>query len=258
MASIFGAMPIRHLDPTTFAYIKAMSVTPSIKRTLVIDNTILMLKRNNLFNKLSLLYFLAAHDAQAARINVTNPSQSLNVTGSPTFNLNQGYSSSGSANYLTTPNNISDFPAITQNSNHVSVWCFNNVNGSFEDVGSNTGLQFNINSYTTGLSLGFSYVIGSSSYAFSGLTKVTTSVGHSIGNRVAAGSVQIFKNGTNVSSSTSGSQVSVALPTVPLRICSSSRLHSSRKVSVVTFGGGLTASEATQLYDALNYYMSNL
>jgi hypothetical protein len=65
--------PYRATDPDAAAYASAMTVAPSAARVALIDTFVRAIKAGGLWTRLDLLYLLAAHDAQAARVNVMAP-----------------------------------------------------------------------------------------------------------------------------------------------------------------------------------------
>lgn len=90
------------LDASSELLFGLMQVQPSPARKTVLDTFIKTLKGAGIWQKLDLLYVLAAHDAQAARLNWIDPARfALTVAGSPTFTADQGYTGNGSDASLT-------------------------------------------------------------------------------------------------------------------------------------------------------------
>lgn len=88
--------------PESALLFKAMMVQPLPGRKAAYDRFIRTLKLNDIWQKLDVLYVLAAHDAQAARLNLVAPASfALAVTGSPVFTVDQGYAGDGSTALLT-------------------------------------------------------------------------------------------------------------------------------------------------------------
>ena len=67
----------------------------------------------------AILWLLAAHDAQAGRLNWIGAANDLSVGGSPAFTADRGYQGDGSAAYLASGYL---FPAGYQDSAHLMVW----------------------------------------------------------------------------------------------------------------------------------------
>lgn len=82
-------------DPASNTLFAAMSVAPDATRKGHYDTFIRGLKTDNLWDKLTWISVFAAHDEQAARINIKTPSQVATAVNSPTFAANQGFKGDG-------------------------------------------------------------------------------------------------------------------------------------------------------------------
>jgi hypothetical protein len=89
-------------DADAEAYVAAMDVEPDDTRKGVIDDFFVGLKTDSLWAKIQWISLLAAHDAQAARINGKTPSEVASAVNSPTFTADQGYTGDGATSYLDT------------------------------------------------------------------------------------------------------------------------------------------------------------
>jgi hypothetical protein len=90
-------------DDDVNAIIGAMTVRPSWERSRLIDHTVSDLKAADAWDRLDVLYLMAAHDAQAGRINWKAPATfQLTPIASPVFTPNVGYSSAGAGSCLST------------------------------------------------------------------------------------------------------------------------------------------------------------
>lgn len=90
------------LDASSELLFGLMQVQPSPARKMVLDTFVKTLKSAGIWQKLDLLYVLAAHDAQAARLNWIAPqANALVATNSPVFTVDQGYAGDGVAASLT-------------------------------------------------------------------------------------------------------------------------------------------------------------
>jgi hypothetical protein len=104
------------IDPDAIAYVAAMTVAPDAARKALINELITGLKTDGIWAKLSWLSLLAAHDAQAARLNVKAPAKSLIEASSPTFTVDRGYKGDGSSSYLYSPELLTASGEYTLNS----------------------------------------------------------------------------------------------------------------------------------------------
>ncbi len=89
-------------DAATLALTARMTVAPSEARVALIDGLVRALKDAGVWAKLDLLYLLAAHDAQAARLNWVSSGFALSAVGAPVFTTDRGYAGDGAAAYLDT------------------------------------------------------------------------------------------------------------------------------------------------------------
>lgn len=87
-------------DPDAAALIARMTVVPGAARAGLIDATVRALKGAGVWAKLDLLYCLAAHDAQAARLNWVQTGFTLTPVNSPVFTADRGYAGDGATSYL--------------------------------------------------------------------------------------------------------------------------------------------------------------
>jgi len=91
------------VDADTRRLRAAMTVPPPPGRLWAIDQTIRQLKQHGIWQCLDVLWMLAAHDAQAARLNWKAPvSFALTAVNSPTFTRDRGYAGNGTTSYLDT------------------------------------------------------------------------------------------------------------------------------------------------------------
>lgn len=105
-------------NPATNALVSAMTTTPSGERVGLINQTIMGLVSAGLWDKLDVLYMLAAHDEQAGRLNWKNPGTfTLTANNSPTFTVDRGFQGDGATSDLSSTYNPSTFGgAYTLNS----------------------------------------------------------------------------------------------------------------------------------------------
>lgn len=89
-------------EPETIAYLNRMSVTPDATRQGLINTFIKDWKAAGLWPLTTVLYLMAAHDAQAARLNLKGSDFTLTPVASPAFTADRGYKGDGSTSYLRT------------------------------------------------------------------------------------------------------------------------------------------------------------
>jgi hypothetical protein len=240
--------------PETQAIIAAMTTPPSPERVALIDSLARELKAAGVWDKLDLLYVMAAHDAQAARINWKNPAQIATAVNSPTFTVDEGYAGDGSTSYLDSGVNMSTVSNYSQNSAHMGVWSLTNVSDTaYLDcgiIGVNTS-TINMRNSSGNMTGGANATTGAVSVA------VADSLGHGLVNRSGSTAQQLYKNGASIGSNT---QVSSSIsPNGNFGIGRRGTVsYSPRQFAFAHFGGSLTAGEVTSLYNAFNAYMGAL
>lgn len=246
-------------SPEALAYFAAMSVQPDDTRKALLNTLINTLISGGVWAKLDWLTIMAAHDAQAARINAKTPAEVATVVNSPTFTTDRGYTGDGATSYLNTGVNPSTAisPNYVQNSCHMGVWIGTNVqSGSQNDLGNVYAMMNSRNNpnalrYTPQLS---GVIV--STYA------ATTSIGHSMWRRTTSLLHAAYRDGVEVHT---GSNASLAVPNSSILLCASNSSttgtitpvnYSARRVQAAHWGAQLSAGEITTLYNALATYMT--
>lgn len=251
---------IYEAQPETDALVARMAVPPSAERKKLIDDLILELKSWGIWPKLDLFYVMAAHDAQAARLNWASASFDLTPNGAPAFLADRGYSGGTNA-YLATGYN----PAVhgvhyTRDSAHIGAWNLtdraagNIIPGG---VSMTTSLQCAVVPRSAGDVVWIN--VNDSGAA---LGSVTRADGLTLGTRLDGSSRSNFRNNLLLGTAAAAS---IAVPSVPLDLLcwnvngGASRIYwCTDRISVWTMGGGLTASEVTALHSALHAYLTAL
>jgi hypothetical protein len=228
----------------------AMTVVPSNARKSSINAVIAKLINDGIWDKLDLLYVMAAHDSQAARLSWKAPgADTLSPVGSPTFTTDSGYAGNGSSMYLDSGRAMTSFSQYQQNSAHLGCWT--TVLGSgFADIGANGGaVDFN------------PHIANSSGSAPSGRINDTTAItgsglaatGHWVMNRSASNARQLYNNASSRGSDTQASTGVNAGTLTPLR---SNTVFANCRIAIAHVGASLNSTEVTNLYNALNTYMT--
>ncbi len=88
------------VEPETVSLIDRMTVKPNPDRVKVINDTIVALKDENIWENLDVIYFTAAHASQAAILNWKADNHNLIPVNSPTFTTDIGVNSDGTSSYL--------------------------------------------------------------------------------------------------------------------------------------------------------------
>lgn len=263
----FDNFSFGHVDADTRTLRAAMTVPPPAGRLWQIDQTIRQLKQHGIWQKLDVLWMLAAHDAQTARLNWKNPSQfALTAVNSPTFTANRGYTGDGDSagvgtKYLTTgwtpSTNAIQF---TQDSGTVGVYL---VSG----VGTNTANNNVIPFGSIGTHGSFINVWGATSNALRGRinqgstaetsSTVSTRFGLSVLDRSAASLVTGYRNGAANGTFTTAS---AGLPTQPFSILALNnggtlQSYVDNQIGLAFAGASLTAAQHAALNSMVRSYL---
>lgn len=243
------------LDPAAVALIARMSPAPDMARAGLMDTLVRALKGAGVWAKLDALYLLAAHDAQAARLNWVSASYGLSVSGAPGFTVDRGYTGDGSAAYLDSGFNAATAGGrFAQNDAHMGVWVGTDVASTAQfDIGSTRAA---INSRRAALAAArlFANVTAGDELALS----PASSVGWTCWSRGGAASYSAARNG---GTPVTISQSSVGLLSLPFYILAQSTAgpvataHSARRVQAACWGSQLSSGEMAALYGALAAYM---
>jgi hypothetical protein len=226
----------------------AMSVQPDVTRKGHINTLVAALKTAGVWTKLDILYLLAAHDAQAARLNWKVPASfAATAVNSPTFTVDRGYAGDGATSYLNTgfvPS--SNGVTYTRDSAHMAFW--DRVN---EDIG-NSQIAFNASTgHVFGRLAGSTYARINGNAA--GIA-TTSSLGLIVGDRSSSGTVFAYRNGSSIGSV---SDASVAIPAGTIQVGGYTGAgFSTHQLAAASAGGTLSAGEHTAYYNAIAAYMT--
>jgi hypothetical protein len=223
------------LLPETQALLNRMSVRPSNVRIFSYNKLIRDLKAASLYttSKISGLYILAAHDAQAARLNIIQNAINLSVTGTPTFTADRGYTGGASDGLTAT--------GSANTTSHCAGFWINSYNAS----------EGNIN---TGGTNGF---LRSSSTQMTGRWGgnadglETTTGAHSAMNTSDSGiNLGFYKNGAPVSVESQNGLGGFGVGTIVVATGYGAR-HAAAH-----WGPGLSNGEVAALYAAMNTFLT--
>lgn len=246
--AVFNAGP---LLPQTRALVSAMAAKPPSRRVLLYDALYRSLMLSGVFARLSVLYVLAGHDAQAARLNLVEPRiRPLSEVNSPTFTADEGYTGDAVSMHLSGPvwNTLSKF---TQDDNHIGAW----VGGGTDAAASKYSLGHT--SAAVEIAIQPRSAGGIVSIANSGTAcnfgASATIIGHLIGVRRASNATEGYRDGVSLATDTDASTSVSASAMAVLRNGTS---YSDFLVRAVHAGAALSDTEAADLYAALNTYLT--
>lgn len=230
------------------ALFNAASTAPSSRRKYSVHKCIKRLKDAGIWDKITLLYLLAANDEQFSRLNWKNPgTYTLSTVGSPTFTQNDGWQTASSSNYLSTgytPASSTDLSVgavslRTNASNNSIAGALNGTNGlTVNPAGTSIVVRMNSEALT---------FTASGVFDGSGLIFASRS----------GSSVSAYRNGALIGTTTASNTVAPTVPLYLLKVNGSTAVPVQR-LSCFFLGTNLTASEAEQLYAILYTYLDEV
>ncbi len=249
------------LRPETLALLDSFTVpVASLACALAYDGLISALIAGGVWDKLNGLWVMWAHDEQAARVNLKQPSMAATNINAMAFTPFRGFTGDGASSYLDTGfNPDADGAGIyTQNSAHLSSWV---VEDPAPATGSGAVGQLGGSSSTTGAffliprggGAGVARVRLNWSSAVGNFADLAVPQGSALGlrviSRVADDTADIYSNGVFVSEIERGSDGVAGLNFGIGRAVST---YSPATHGAASLGAGLTAPEQAVLYHALN------
>lgn len=254
-------LTVTALDADAAAYIAAMTVEPSSIRMGLINDLVVALKAAGIWSKLDCLYLLAAHDAQAARLNLKGPSSfALAATNTPVYTVDQGYKGTGLGStvggYLAGGFNPSTAGGgYALNSAHLGIYIRTANTATLASQAGDIG--------TTGAAIYSRHPTAGtiSTLLNDGTTSNTAGgtpngLGHFVTSRTANTGYAKYHQGAV---QTASGVVSTAVPNFIFSILrSGAASYSDAEVCAAHWGSGLTAAEVTSLYNALHTYLQGV
>ncbi|WP_337187017.1 hypothetical protein [Phenylobacterium sp.] len=226
---------------------------PGPERRALIDACIGALKAAGVWAKLDAFYMLAAHDAQAARLNWIQDAFNLQPggAGTLTFTADLGCENGGTAAYLDTGfNDLTGSALWTQDGmaagGYVNAWA--GVGNYFLGVFGAANLRIGASASNINTRI---HSAGSFNPAFA-----ASLPGHVVVVRSGAASSRVLRNGAQVGGiSTAASIASVDAAVVGLR---SGASHCADRLACLHLGGALSNAEGADLYAAILTYLTAL
>jgi hypothetical protein len=217
----------------------------SSARLCIMDKLIASLKRTGVWPKLDALYIFANSDSPSALINWKTPGTfGCTAVNSPTFAADRGFTGNGTSSYLDT-NYIPSSNGINWQQDSASLfnWCLTaGVVGPGCGCAGNHAYIYNqdaTNSY---------FLLNDGTQIAAGLPGANLL----LVSRPAANSVVAYIGASSVGSNASASG---ARTNTNVRICAEQGLFGTGQMAVGGFGGGMSGTDVTNLYNALLAYL---
>jgi hypothetical protein len=241
--------------------IAAMTTPPSAGRETLIRNTIDALKTAGIWTLLDALWFMAAHDSQAAELNWKAPgSFVLSPQDSPAFTADAGWIGDGSADYIST-GFVPSTHGVNYTLNSASFGFYSLTDAQSAggvDMGARSGLNSNESRILTRS--------GANTLAprinSGGGTNITVmdSSGLFTLNRSASNAYQAYRNGSEIGN---GTNVSTAVPPVAFYLLATNNNGSAagfsiRRLAMAFIGASLDATKQGDLSTIVAAYLGGL
>ena len=231
-----------------------MTVTPDAPRKALINALILALDAAGAWAQCDVLYLLAAHDEQAARLNWKAPTiRALTAYGAPAFTVDRGFTGDGVDAYLGTGVAAPALGSYAQNSAHLACWSLTDSQAQTVDAGTEGAFKTVL---VLRQLIDKTYAQINNNTLAQQVT-VTNSRGHFIINRSGANAEQIYRNGTEIGNSGSSS--------VPINDIGEVEYlkgwggnYSARQLAHASAGASLSPTQASAYYLALAAYLAAL
>jgi uncharacterized membrane protein len=254
-----GILAADQLEYETLALLAAMTTQPDATRIGHINTLYAGLKADAVLSLLDIFYIVAAHDAQAARLNWKNPGTfTITAVNSPTFTTDRGYTGA-STKYLNTGwTPSSNAVQYTLNSCHFMVYDRTAAAGANTVIfGASVVTGTKYLSHTARWSDNLAYPALND--ASTGSVANTTTNGIWIGDRGSSTALDLFRNGTQVGSTMS--VTTTALPTIPVYILCYNNNGSpggyiTDEIGAFSLGAALGATKRTAFNNRIQTYMT--
>lgn len=248
-APVGGSLGVAY-DSSAVAYFAAMTVQPDATRKSLLNSLIVGLKSDGVWTLLDYLAIVAAHDAQAGRINAVNPAQVATTAGTITFTTDRGYRGDGTTGYLET--GIADNAAGNWTQDAATLFAWLNVEATGVSAGAILGLSAVLATRISGL-------VGTPTVArIHGATATTgvtaNTLGLSSATRTDASTVKLYRSGAL--DQTNAATTSAAPVASTFEAGKNNASFGDGRTAAFGWGGLLDATKNLALYNRLNTYLT--
>lgn len=258
--TLYGSSVVYDADAVTL--FAAMTVQPDSSRKAAINTFIKGVKADegitSLSERFDCLYFTAAHDQQAARLNWAKRAHDLTEVNSPTWTLDRGYGFNGTTQYLNTNYNPSTQGVrFLQNTASFGLYFRTNVQGTGNsgqvDATTTTGTLLNARNGSDLFVAGINRAA-----AVSASSANTDSRGLFVVKRAVSTTISTLKNGsqTDTEPSTSAAPLSLNIYLGALNRNGTAALFDTRQIAVSFIDGG--SINSALFYTRVQTYLTAL
>ena len=244
--------------PETQALIARFTTPPTTERSALINALIGSLLTTGVWAKFDAFYVMAQYDAQAAQQNWLADQYNLTPISSPVFTTDRGYTGNGTTSYMQCGVNLDGLTQYQRDSAHLMEWVRTlptNPGGASTEVGVYTGTdRARLRSTTGAGGIGNSAARVNQASTSDSAGTVTRGTGMILASRTGSSLITTYRNDDQSSTS---SVASAALTSGALGLMRGvDGTYSNAEISVASFGAGLTTTDKSNLYAALNTYLA--
>jgi len=216
-----------------------------------VNQLVLDMKSYSIWSKMKAIYPMVGASSAACAQNLKSSSFTGNFSGGWTY-ASTGITGNGTTGYMDT--GLSDNVNLSLNSAHLSIYSRTNSDGLMCDIGCNTASSNETNIYAKYLNTFYPRIHNDNA----GVSNSVNSLGLFISNRVNSSEIRASQNGnlkiiTNTSNNTGSNNVLVGALNA-----SNVRYFSNRQYAFASIGDGLTDTEASNFYTAVNAFQVSL
>jgi hypothetical protein len=240
-------------DADAQAFFTAAGITDTTQKSAV-NQLVLDLKSYSIWTKMTALYPFVGGTSTTHSYNLKNTAQyqitfSGGWTHSSTGALPGGVN--GYANTGLVPNT-----ALTQNDSHVSIYNRNNTDGLYVDMGSRDGSAETLVIVRWSNATMLSH---NSNYGLRMTPSNSDSRGHFLVSRRGASEIESYRNGTSLSTATDASNRSTySIYLSAWNDSGTANYFNNREIAFSSIGDGLTDTEASNFYTAVQAFQTTL
>jgi hypothetical protein len=252
------------LDPDALTLFAAMTVQPNETRKTLISDTIKSLKAAGVWSLLDAVWFMAAHDEQASRLNWKAPASfTLATAGTITFTLDRGWQGDGSSGYLDT-GWIPATHGVNYQLNDASFGVYSRTdyaNDAHCDIGARSATNTNMaNLFIRRSTTNSEIAYYTNQNIFSLGAHSLSSTGLYVARRTASNAAQAYRNGSSIATNTSAS---TGLAGVPFFIAANNNngtagaaTFTTRQYALAFTAAAMSAAQQLALYNTTQAYMT--
>jgi len=253
-----GSVPT--VDPDAQAFITAAAITDPTQQSAV-NQLVVDLKGYGVWTKMKALYPFVGGTASQHKFNLKNP---LDTDAAFRLVFNGGWTHSANGVKPNGTNGFADTFVVPNvnlinNNTHLSYYCRENISGAFIDFGTQDGGSLSVYNY-----VGTYYSDQYNTTSGRALSSNADTRGFIIGSRTASNIHKLFRNGSQIGTTNTGS--SSGLNTIVRSIffgaarwnSTSTLFFSSRQYSFASIGDGLTDTESSNFYTAVQNFQTTL